>query len=147
MNKERLHDILTKVQDKYVGQPLSPLMVKSLYKDISVALLELHETEHFLNFSVDIEERNILVKDEETLHYLGMLPYLDTRLQADCKDPYIIYLLKGDEAFTQCAVVFRDLYNRSLIESELGFTVDVYPIIPLGVYHPKSNKFIEWRKE
>ena len=147
MTPERLHAILAKVQEKYVGQRLSPLMVECMYKDLSAVMRGLHKTEHFLNFSADCQKKVILVKDEETMHYLGLMPYLDNRLMAKCEDPYLIYLLKGNTAYTQCAVLFKDLYNGSDTESCLGFDVEVFPIIPLGVYYPDTNEFIKWRKE
>ena len=147
MSPERLQAILAKVQEKYVGQRLSYLTVECMYKDLSAVIRGLHKTEHFLNFSADCQKKVILVKDEETLQYLGLMPYLDNRLMVKCEDPYLIYLLKGDTAYTQCAVIFRDLYNGSETDSYLGFDVQVSPIIPLGVYYPDTDEFRRWRKE
>lgn len=147
MSPERLHNILAKVQDKYIGQRLSPFLVECMYRDLSALIRGLHKSEHFLNFSVDCQQKTILVKDEETLSYLGLMPYLDNRLMAKCEDPYLVYLLIGNEAYTQCAVIFKDLYNGSYVESDIGFDVEVYPIIPLGIYYPDTDEFEEWRKE
>ena len=147
MKPERLNAILAKVQEKYVGQRLSYFTVECLYRDLSAVMRGLHKTEHFLNFTANCQSKVILVKDEETLNYLGLMPYLDNRLMAKCEDPYLVYLLKGNEAYTQCAVRFIDLYNGSETDSYLGFDVEVFPIIPLGVYYPDTNDFREWRKE
>lgn len=147
MEQQRLKNILHKVQEKYIGERLSPFMVECLYKDLSAVLRGLHKEEHFLNFSVSYEEKTILVKDEETLQYLGLMPYLDNRLMAKQELPFLVYLLKGNEAYTQCAVLFKDLYNGSEVESAIGFDVEVFPIIPLGIYHHNTNEFEEWRKE
>ena len=147
MSPERLKAILSKVYEKYNGQRFSYLTVECIYKDLSSVIRGLHKTEHFLNFTADCQTKVILVKDEDTLNYLGLMPYLDNRLMAKCEDPYLVYLLKGNEAYTQCAVRFIDLYNGSETDSYLGFDVEVFPIIPLGVYYPDSNDFREWRKE
>ena len=143
MNPERLGNIISKVYSKYSRQQISPLMVHCLYNDLSAVIRGLHQKEHFLNVSIDIHRKFILCKDEETLNYLGVLPYLDNRLMGD-NSVYFVHLLIGDCAYQQCAVQFIDLYDCT-DDSKLGFDVEVYPIIPLGVYYSDTNDFIRWR--
>lgn len=143
MKLERLNQILSKIQEKYAGQIVTPLMVQCMYHDLSKEVINLHNTENFLNVDIDVNKKLILCKDEESLQYLGLLPYLETRIMGD-NSVYMVYLLKGLCAYTQCAVEFKDLYDYT-DDSDIGFTVDIHPIIPLGVYYTKSNIFKEWR--
>lgn len=143
MKPEILNQILSKIQEKYEGQRVTPLMVQCMYHDLSKEVINLHKTENFLNVSIDVNKKLILCKDEESLQYLGLLPYLETRIMGD-NSVYMVYLLKGLCAYTQCAVEFKDLYDYT-DDSDIGFTVDIHPIIPLGVYYTKSNIFKEWR--
>ena len=145
MKPEILNQILSKIQEKYAGQIVTPLMVQCMYHDLSKEVINLHNTENFLNVDIDVNKKLIFCKDEESLQYLGLLPYLETRIMGD-NSVYMVYLLKGLCAYTQCAVEFKDLYDYT-DDSDIGFTVDIYPIIPLGVYYTKSNKFREWRRK
>ena len=145
MKPEILNQILSKIQEKYEGQIITPFLVQCMYHDLSKEVINLHKTENFLNVDIDVNKKLIFCKDEESIQYLGLLPYLDTRIMAD-ESVYLIYLLRGRCAYTQCAVVFKDLYNFT-DESDIGFTVDIHPIIPLGVYDTKSNIFREWRRK
>lgn len=144
MIPQRLTAILDKVYSKYEGQRITPLLVQTLYNDISAVLRGLHKTEHFLNFVVDFEAKSLLIRDEETMNYLGLLPYLDKKLQGT-EELFIVYFVKGNEAFSQCAVKFKDLYNYTP-NSVLGFDVEVFPLIPLGIYYPDTDEFERWRE-
>jgi len=146
MQPERLTAILNKVQEKYVGRRLNREVVHEIYNDFSAVIKGLHKSEHFLNVSIDHRTKVMLVKDEETMTYLGLLPYLDNRLM-NTNEVYLIYLLKDEVAYTQCAVTYKDLYNGSEVESYIGFDLQVAPIIPIGVYYPDTDEFRRWRKE
>lgn len=145
MTPKRLSAIINKVHEKYADQIVTPLMVQCFYNDISAVIKGLHKTEHFLNVAVDCNCNVILVKDDETMRYLGVLPYLDNRLMAKCEEPYIVYRLKDNTLYTQCGVIFTDMYQESSDSEEnvLGFDLEVSPIIPLGVYYPDTDEFIE----
>ena len=129
---------------KYEGQRITPILVQTLYNDISAVLRGLHKTEHFLNFVVDFEAKSLLIRNEETMNYLGLLPYLDKKLQGT-EELFMVYLVKGNEAYSQCAVLFKDLYNYTS-NSELGFDVEIFPLIPLGIYYPDTDEFERWRE-
>ena len=144
MIPQRLTAILNKVYSKYEGQRITPILVQTLYNDISAVLRGLHKTEHFLNFVVDFEAKSLLIRNEETMNYLGLLPYLDKKLQGT-EELFMVYLVKGNEAYSQCAVLFKDLYNYTS-NSELGFDVEIFPLIPLGIYYPDINEFERWRE-
>lgn len=143
MTTERLFKIFDKVFEKYKYKIVSPLMVQSIYNDLSAVVRGLHKTEHFLNVSIDTQSKIILCLDEETLNFLGVLPYLDNRLMKDNSE-YFIYIIKEGNAYQQCAVKFVDLHKE--FSNRIGFEVVVYPITVLGVYHADTNTFMRWRE-
>lgn len=146
MKPERVTELFNRINDKYVGRALNRNTVMQIYSDFSATVQMLHNEENFLNVRIDHNSKVMLVEDEETMNYLGLLPYLDNTLMKT-KEVYTVYLLKGNEAHTQCAVSFEDAYNGSEIESKIGFELNVMPIIPLGMFYPDTNEFREWRKE
>ena len=93
MKPKILNQILSKIQEKYAGQIVTPLMVQCMYHDLSKEVINLHKTENFLNVDIDVNKKLILCKDEESLQYLGLLPYLETRIMGD-NSVYMVYLLK-----------------------------------------------------
>ena len=143
MRPERINAIFNQIAEKYAGHRLSHQMVESMYKDISAVLRGLHKTENFLNASVDSGKKIIIVEDEETLDYLGLLPYLDSRLMnMRCDDePYIVYSIVDDTAYPCCAVSYINLYNGSTTESAVGFDMKVHNIKTLGLYYPNTDEF------
>lgn len=142
MTQERLSKILELVYSKYKYKMLSPLMVQSLYNDLSAVIKGLHRTEHFLNVFVDSQAKIILCKDMESLTFIGVLPYLENRLMKD-DSIYFVYLLIGEDIHLQCAIKIKDLYKENC--GKLGFDAEVYPITPLGVYYADSDIFRRWR--
>lgn len=145
VNPERLRNILSAVYKCHEGNRLCRKEVESIYNDLSCAVTELHDIEGFLQFEADHNDRKILVFDEETMHYLGLIPYVDNEFMNCFGELYTVYLVKGNTAYTQCAVVYKDLYHDELYEAEIGIDLEVAPIIPLGVYDPRTDKFYRWR--
>lgn len=145
MTPERLRKIREQIEKKYSGQKVSPLTVQGIYNDFSAVIRGLHKTEHFLDVSVDVSQKIIIVRDDETMTFLGCLPYLDNRLM-EKSDPYVIYRVKGDLAYTACAVTFIDLYQVKDTHT-IGFDVDIKPVIPLGIFDPRNNTFEPWEVE
>lgn len=146
MTPERLYSILDKVHNNYIGRRLSPQMVKEFYDEVSAVIRGLHKTEHFLNVFIDTKGKVILCRDEETLTFLSFLPYLDNRLMED-NELYIVYLVKDDKyASMQCGIEFKDLYNQSTDDSDIGFSINLHPIFTLGAFYPNTNEFRVWEE-
>ncbi len=139
MNKQRLSKLIGDVHQRYASQNITPSVVAKLYRDVSVVIEGLHKTEHFLNVTIDVDKKTILCKDEETITYLGLLPYLDTRLMED-ESLYLVYLMKNKQTRLECAVEFKDLY-KDYRKNNLGFDLEIHSTKSLGVYYPNTNTF------
>lgn len=141
MTQEHLHEVLSKVHSKYIGKEISPALVGELYYDMHIALTKLHSEEHFLNFSADFSLMEVLVHDEESMSWLGLFPYLDTRLM-NTKEVFVVnQKVNGSTIRRACGVVFKDLYTPYAKNCDIGFDVDVYPIIPIGILYPDGGFF------
>lgn len=139
MRIERIQGILNKIIEKYYDRSLTPEIVDKIYAEISSVVRGLHRTEHFLNVHIDHTSKVILVRDEETIMFLGALPFLDNKLMRT-NEMYLVYSISDNGRKSECAVRFKDLYEGKT-SGYLGFDIDITPIILMGVYYPDTKKF------
>lgn len=89
---------------------------------------------------MDCETNIILVRDEETMEYLGFLPYLDSRLR-DNEALFFVYFLHHpfNKVTLQGAVIFKDLHKYQA--QTIGYSVDIFDAYTAGIYYPDTDEF------
>lgn len=139
MTRKRLQNIINEVVKKYQYQPITDITIEEFYDTMSGVIKGLHASEHFLNVSIDFGTNMIFVRDDETMEYLGMLPYLDSRLK-DNEELFFVYFLHPYNMVTlQGAVIFKDLHKYKA--HTIGYSMDVFNAYTAGIYYPDTGEF------
>jgi len=144
MTHRRMDGIVKAVSDKFIGRPLNDKVVAEIYTTMSQVILGLHKREHFLNALVDFDNSLLMVKDEETIEYLGFLPYLDHKLLEE--DMFLVYFQRSDGLVeNRGACRFYDFYKKD--HYHIGIGVDCFASYPLGIYYPQEDRFIPFKDD
>ena len=139
MTQKRLQGIVNKVMEQFQNRYMTPKTIKEVYDTISKIIRGLHRSEHFLDVAIDYEAKYIIVRNEETMEFISLLPYLDNRLM-DNDTLFMVYFLHPHNIVTlQGAIEFRDLSKDHT--NTIGYTIKDYGARTLGIYYIDTNEF------